>query len=182
MWTWSFQIKFTSTGKFMTASINPFQIIMVAHIWIYIPLPLLIYPDHIKYPAIPYICSYLPSLLPLTFMLVRWPPLKIRLDSLYWLLMILVLSMPQIKTRLTIAGWKEDIALGNMMKNMLQKSSAAPRDPIKTRKVITAMGLPGLLQIQELASCKINIICNRDSVYWCVFLPSFVTLPVELVP
>ena len=41
--------------------------------------------------------------------------------------------------------------------------------------------VPGLVQIQGLNSCNINIICHIVLVDCCVFYLSYFTLPVELV-
>ena len=108
-------------SKFMNASILNFQIILVAQIWIYPPLPLMIEPARIKEPAIPQIWPQLPYLLPLKIMLVILPTLMIRHDSFSCLLIILTLPMQWINMILTVSGWKEDTALGKMIKKVLQK-------------------------------------------------------------
>ena len=77
-----FQLESTTTGRFMTDSIITLHLILVAHILIYFPLPLMIDPDRIKDPAIPQISFQLPSLLPLKILVVILPPLIIRHDSL----------------------------------------------------------------------------------------------------
>ena len=65
VWTRKFQREGATTGRFMTTYIIPFQIIVVANILIYLPLPLKIYPTHIKEHGISQICFQLPYLLPL---------------------------------------------------------------------------------------------------------------------
>ena len=82
VWTKQFQLESTTTGRFMTDSIITLHLILVAHILIYFPLPLMIDPDRIKDPAIPQISFQLPSLLPLKILVVILPPLIIRHDSL----------------------------------------------------------------------------------------------------
>ena len=76
MWTIKFQHWSTTTGRFINASIKPLHIILVSQICIYFPLPLMIYPTIIKEPAIPQICSQLPSLLPQKTLLVIWSSLS----------------------------------------------------------------------------------------------------------
>ena len=156
----------------MTASILPLQMILVAQLWIYLPLSLMIDPSRIKEPDIPQICSQLLSLLPLKIILVIWPPLLVYQIS--YLLMILILSMLWRDISLTVSGWKEDTASGNTMKKHATKrqGSIAPRALIKTRNFIIVMCFPGLTQRQVLPYWGINILCHNFSVYCCVCLPS----------
>ena len=158
----------------MTASIINFQLIVVAQIWIYPPFPLMIYPARIKEPVTSQIRFQLPALLPLKNLFVLWPTLLILHGSFSYLLMILTININWRNTSLTTAGLQEDTALGNMMKKRRHKrhGSITPRAMIKTRNLTTVMGFLGLIPRWGLAPWNINIVWNKDSVGFCVYLPS----------
>ena len=157
----------------MTDSIIPLQLILVAQVWIYLPLPLMIYPAHIKEPVIHQICSQLPYLLTLKIMLVRWSPLLIIHNYFSYLLMILTLPMKWIKTSLTVSGWTYDTNVGKKMMKCATKKQGSidPHALRKTRNFITAIGFTGWIQRLEIASWNINIVWNIDSVDCCVCIP-----------
>ena len=74
---------------------------------------------------------------------------------------------------LNVEGWKWDTSIGNMMKNMLKiQGSIAPRALINIGNFINVMGFPGLIHIQGLSSCNINIAWNKYSVDCCICIPS----------
>ena len=119
----NFQWESTTTGRFMTAWIITFQMIVVSQILIYLTLPLIIEPARIKYPVIPLLCLQLPYMLPLKTLLVLWPLLMIFHDSLSYLLMILTLPMARIKTSLTVAGCTKDTAPVSTIKEYATKKT-----------------------------------------------------------
>ena len=132
---------------------------------------------------------YTPDLLPDTIsvaskiLLLLWLPLLIHPKYLSYLLMILTIFTPLIRTRLTVAGWKEDTDLGKVMKKYSTKRRGfiTPRALIKTRDSITVVFFPGIIQRWGLASCNINIVWpNIQLIDVFAFLISF-TLPVEIV-
>ena len=100
-------------------------------------------PPRIKETDIPQICSQLPYLLPLKILFVLWPPLLIR--QIYLLLMILILSMLWRNMRLTVAEWKEDTVVRNMVEkyDTKRQGSIAPHALMKTRDYIIVVGFPG---------------------------------------
>ena len=158
----------------MNASIITLQLIVVAHIWIYLPLPLMIDPIWIKDPIIPLICFQIPSQLPMKTMLVLWPPLLIFQNSVYQLLTILTIAMPWKIISLTVSGQKYDTDLGSMIKKMLRKDggSISPCALINTRNFITVIGFLVLIQRRVISSWNINIVWRKYSVDCCVCLPS----------
>ena len=143
--------------------------IWVAQFCIYFPLPLMIDPTRIKYPVISQILLQVPYLFPMKTLLVILPPLMILQDSLYYILMILNPLIKLIKLSLTMAGWKEENALGNMVNKCAAKIKGFidPRALINTGNFIIAINFPGLVQRQLLASWNINIIWNKGSAYFC---------------
>ena len=60
-------------------------------------------------------------MLPLKIMVVLWSPLFIFQDSFYYLIIILTQHISWRNISLTVTGWKECTAIGNMMKNIPQK-------------------------------------------------------------
>ena len=102
MWKRKFQHWSTTSGQFMTDSIIPLQLILVAQLCIYLPTLLMIDPARIKEPNIPQICSHITSLLPLKITLVLWPPLLI--IHISFLLMILILYVLWINMCLSTVG------------------------------------------------------------------------------
>ena len=66
---------------------------------------------------------HIPSMLPLKTLLVIWPPLLIFHNSLSYLLIIRTIAMPWRNMSPTMAGCKEDTALGNTMKNICYKNT-----------------------------------------------------------
>ena len=171
MWKGIFKHWSTTIVRFMTASIIPLQMNLVAHIWIHIPLPLMIDHTRIKEPAIPHICSQIPSLLPLKIILLLWLPLLI--IHIYFLLMILILSMSWRNICLYLVGLKEGTAVGNMIKKYATKKQGyiAPHALIRARNFMIVMVFPGLIQRQVFYSWNINIIYHNFSFDSCVFLP-----------
>ena len=135
---------------------------------------------HIKKPAIPQICSQLPSLLPLKILLVIWPPLLI--SHIYFLLMIIILSMLWGKTRLTEAGIKYDTVVGNMVKNMLRKDKVLLLHMLWWRQEILLFSwdFQGKFRAKDLllGTSMLYVTTFRLIVVF-VSLPPF-TLPVEL--
>ena len=61
-------------------------------------------------------------MLPLKTILVIWSPLLVRHNSFSYLLMIRTITVPWRKMILTVAGQKEDTALGNMIKICYKKA------------------------------------------------------------
>ena len=172
IWTGKFQHWSKTTEWFMIASIIHSHMNLVAQIWIYLQLPLVIYPAHKKDPSIPPICSQLPYLLPLEDLSVLWPPLMI--NQISFLIMILVISVLWRNMWLSLVGWKGDTAVGNMIKKYATKKQGyiAPHALIRARNFMIVMVFPGLIQRQVFYSWKINIICHNFSFDSCVFLPS----------
>ena len=172
MWTGKFQHWSTTTGRFITDSIIPLQITLVAHLWIYLPIPFMIDPARIKDTNISQICSNLTSLLPRKIILVIWTPIMI--FHISFLLMILILSIYWRKICLSKAGSTEDTAVGKIVQKDATKGkgSIAPHALIIARNFIFVMGFSGLVQRQWFVSWNINIICHNFSVDNCVYLPS----------
>ena len=173
MWTRKFQQESTTTGNFMTASIIPFQMILVAQIWIYLPLPLMIDHPH-KRPR------YTPDMLPATISVASekyFNTLTTPSDSTR--LLILPYDNPnsphvtnKYKTyRGRVKIWhcsgKHDEKYATKIWDCI-----APRSLIKTGKFITVMGFPGLIKIWIIDSRSINILRNKGSLDCCVCLPS----------
>ena len=133
-----FQRESSTLGRFMTASIITLHMMLVVQLWIYPPLTLMIYSTRIKEPAIPLICSQLKYLLPLKILLVLLPPLLIIHYSVSYLLIILTLPMQWRKMILTVVGWKEVTAVGNMMQKYATKRRCyiSPRALINTRTLL----------------------------------------------
>ena len=112
-------------------------------------------------------------------LLVIWPPLLISHYSFYYLLIIITLPIQWIKKRLTVSRCKEGTSVGNMMKKDDTKipSSIDPRSLIKTKKFITVMFFPAIVQRLGIASWNINIVSNKYSVKCFAYLPSILYFP-----
>ena len=93
----------------MTASVIPFQLILVPHIWISLPLPLIIFPAQ-KNQGIPLIRFQIPFMLPLETLLVCWPPLPFTHNFLNQIILIMILDIPSLVITLSMEGQKEDTA------------------------------------------------------------------------
>ena len=95
---------------------------------------------------------YFPNLLPATIsvasenIVVLWPTLLIRHNSLSYLLMILTLPIKWGKIILSVASLIEDTALGNIIKKDAtnRQGSIAPRALIKIKKLYYFHGFPVL--------------------------------------
>ena len=143
MRTGNFQHWRITTERFMTDSIIPLYMTSVAHLWIYPPLPLMVYPACIKYPAIPQICSQMPYLLSWKILLVILPPLLI--SQISFLLVIVILTMLWIWMWLSEVGCIEDNAVVNTIKNYSTKGkgSIAPHALTRTQNFTIFMFFTG---------------------------------------
>ena len=117
----TFQPNSTMRGRFLPASITPLQLIVFAHLWIYLPSPLMIEPNRIKWHDIPPVCPQLTSLFSLKIMSVLLTLLIIQHNFFSYLVMILTLTMQYLKMILTVSGWEEVIAIGEKMKQYATK-------------------------------------------------------------
>ena len=114
-------------------------------------------------------------MLPLKILLVLWSSLLIH--QIYFLLMVLILSIWWRNICLWNVGCTDDTVVGNMIKKYATKRQGyiAPRALIRRRYFIIVVGFPGLVQRQGLASWNINILCHHFF-SWLLCLSPFHTL------
>ena len=159
VWKIKFQQESATTGNFITDSMIPFQMIVVAQLWIHLPLPLLIDPTRIKYPTIPLICLHLPFMLPLKNILVN-----LTTPSYSPQLLLLTSDDPN-----PCHSTNKDKPYHGMVKILYcsrkhdekhakKQGLIDPSPPINTGNFITVMIFTGIIQRWWLSSRNMNIV------------------------
>ena len=109
----------------MTASITPFQLILVPPFLISLSFPLVIVPTQTKEPIIPLIRFQLSFMLPPETLLVRLPPLLINHNFKNQITMIMKLTIPSRVTTLSMAGKKENTSPGFVVEKYATKNQVS---------------------------------------------------------